>query len=1474
MPAKTRTKKKPATSGRVHDALMGSIPLDLDLSAGAMDTTATVTTTTATPTHPTPAAAAPPGPRGALPAAAAARVAASSAPPPAAAAKAVRPAPSRPARPVTGYCAGTKRSAPPANIDSTTAHQAAVATLNLITQGAQRSPALTEYKRTILKLTELVPPAYFSLSKYSHGARNAVVLNVHLPGLLRNAGATLSIRGLVVVGSKVLLKHPTLAAQIYRLVMGRGKHLSFEEGLESVLEQMAAFTTAVCGAPGGEPPDPPDLPHSLHHLLNMPTPNLVIQPVKTGGWQNICSQMTLAAVFGVASSQRREGGLSGSNRTALKGLLKTVSSSSGCSSVLDDIADMMGGGDVEDSDDNTPAAIALRTIAPRRTKAAPAVPLVAEVAAAGVRFRKAGVLGVKAKELAMRPDFSMDLLQIPRDCKHIRRVVTALKCPTCRVCAREACLSCHAPCIACRSFSSTTDNPALDRHLPPPASAAGDSAPLGDLRNSPKKLRNSSETPLPGAAAKATAASTTPAADAETSGDGGDDEDEDQDDDEGGERGGAAALTALTVAVEEWVCPILVEADLAGATAAPWLKSGRTYPDVVTDWHNWLAKQPGASPEWLWLRERLRPKEPGLTTEWARPDVALNYIALYTWRLPSGQTGPASLVLRHVPMKSTIVPGRWNGTVAHLRAISESAPWYGEVYFEQSTTGSTERPMTRKLFLTHGSSVSDWCLRNITATLPFIAYVDPTLFLAPSPTDRKDRVVPERYRTIEVRCGSAARPSSMVVSLTMYIRLSCAFLYRGERPPLSTDRSRPPIILYCPYFDGVNADGGAKEHVLPRDGHTWACAVLCWSDRMAAVIADSLRSPRQEPTSGEISVLQLLCSVAHQEYGIPVPQRILQMTSLRQDAGSNACTLMVAAALPYALASVRYNVAADKYDLGADFRNYFVTTDLRAAIAAGVLDHHCEASEGSSGAAATQQVTWGGGYSKEILLKLIEDLHRRFYFATAKGVFFFSIQGEDKRQQIYMKDSVSAYANNDLPYVQYMVEKGAIPPVPRGYQMVCTSFAMLCTRPHGLIQMLHRDGDGGRFLNLPDFHEVTADKTLRSHMKHKVSSAWGPWSFLVNPSNGTRRILVLDCPIPRGEFPTEQQVKDHLKYVDIEPYGWKGFPITTWHSGGQGPDGPTVYPVGSPVLFTTAWAVEEDFIKTASVASVHLVVDALKEYVHTAKHVDIFGRAPTETLRLAYVAKLLDMGITGVAGFGGGAFNAARTRVQTSVWQLSRKGATVSYHEEKSSRTEEEIQSTSPPFAAWLGTLQLITQDLKGQPLVPMAMGSLSSAVHPLFEQHPELLEDIEDALRYADSSRRMDIEARIKQLAVDTRGKPLPQWPADVKFAGTEPFRLALWFCPAGVCKGYTLRCTTPYPPAGQRLPIVLYTEKNMLMENIKRRFGAERRWSWEKAQKGTRTEESLGAAVSAALISVGVRSGVTVLTSVPIILTFVTIS
>jgi len=393
-------------------------------------------------------------------------------------------------------------------------------------------------------------------------------------------------------------------------------------------------------------------------------------------------------------------------------------------------------------------------------------------------------------------------------------------------------------------------------------------------------------------------------------------------------------------------------------------------------------------------------------------------------------------------------------------------------------------------------------------------------------------------------------------------------------------------------------------------------------------------------------------------------------------------------------------------------------------------------------------------------------------------------------------------------------------------------------------------------------------------MKKYVSPTWGPWAFLVNPSNGTRRIIILDCEIPRGEFPTEQQIRDHMKYFDIPPRSWCAFPITTWHSGGPGPVVPTIYPVGSPVLFTTAWAVDEAFYNSHAVGTQLTLVDLLKEYVHTAKHVDIFGRAPTEELRLAYVDKLLDMGINGVAGFGGGAWNAQKTRIITAVWHLSRRNNKPQYTEERSSRTEAEVQATSPPFADWLQTLQMLEQELSGKPVGSPGAPVADMARHPLFQSHPDLLEDLQDAVQYAGATKSIDILDRLTRLAVDTRGKPLPQWPEHVKFSGSEPFRLALWFCAGGVCKGYTLRCTQPYPPVNHRLPIVIYTETSMIMESVKKIEGPDRRWSWIRPPKGTATEETRGAEVQKTLIDIGVRIGVTVCSPRAFVLSFETFS
>jgi len=424
---------------------------------------------------------------------------------------------------------------------------------------------MTEWRKTLGKVVELCPPGFFSLGKYQSGSRSAVLVNVHLRGLGGGgAGHIFGLRGIVVIGGKALVKHPSLAAQIYRLVMGKGQYLTYESGLEGVLEKMAAFTDrVVLTRRRVEGDDTPDLPHALHHLLNMPTPNLHIQQVKTGEWDNICSQMTLAAMFGVAWTAKKEGG--SSSKSAIKAVFQVVgSSSSGCSSVLNDIADMVGAGDAESSgDDATPAAIALRTIAPRRGGGIARGPVAEEGQAVQVHFRKAGVLVTKAQELAMRPDFSLDLLQIPRDCKHMRRVVTAVLCTTCKVGVKEACLSCHVACIACKSFSSTTENPDLDRHLPPQGGESGVSKVSKEFRNSFETPKDPiSPPPLPpGTAADATAAA--PAA-KPVLGDALDDAEDAED------------RSILTVADADWDCEILTAADGEAAKmstgAAPWRK--------------------------------------------------------------------------------------------------------------------------------------------------------------------------------------------------------------------------------------------------------------------------------------------------------------------------------------------------------------------------------------------------------------------------------------------------------------------------------------------------------------------------------------------------------------------------------------------------------------------------------------------------------------------------------------------------------------------------------------------------------------------------------------------------------------------------------------------------------------------------------------------------------------------------------------
>ena len=1351
---------------------------------------------------------------------------------------------------------GTKR--PAAVLDSQGLHDAACGTLRAIMQGAPRSPALTQLRATIQKMTELVAnrSAYFSLGKYSYGAQNAVQLSVHIPGVLKGTTGHLFIRGVVVLGGKALLKHPSLAAQIYRLVMGRGKKLSVDGvEVEEVLKQMAAFTEVVCRRTA----DTPELPHSLHHIINMPTPNLIIQNVKTAGWENICSQMTIAAVFGVAAALRtRDGGIVGS-KTSLRTLLKTVSSSSGCSTVLGEIGELMGADDDDYLSDSAPAAIALRMIAPRgRAKARADAEAEAAPTEAAVRFRKVSGVKAKAVALAMRVDFSLDLLQVPRACKHMRRVVTAVKCTTCKVGVREACLSCHIPCITCRSFSSTTDNPALDRHLPPPAAAAADSAPQGELLNS------LATTPLPPVAGESTG---TPAADSPPA----------ADDmpanylafEPAEEDGVSAAVCELEVAVEEWACEVVGgtgEGAPSSSTvnAAPWRKrTGQSYQDVMGGWIQWLGKSPGRDEAWLWLREGIRAGTRG-EYDW-RPDVALNVIAMRSWRYLAGSSVPTTLeaLATKSPMVSPAVP-RWNGTVAHLRVVSEAAPWYGQVVFQTPATGRSERPIDRALFLAPGSTITDWLLRNITESLPFIAFIDPALFVAPSLALANHREIAPRHRTIEARCGEAGVPQAIVLSPTLLLRLLCPFFYRGHAPPSVTDKTASPIILYCPYFAKTNVETDGGNHELAGDVHTSACAVLVWSERMVAVVADSAREPGRLPSPGEQQVLQLLCSVAHQEYGVPVPKRILELTHIRQERGSNDCTVIVAAVFPYALASLRYNISTDSYELGAELLKSLATpvrsADLRAAVASGIRDP-CGVAADPAGAptSSRQKVTWSGTLPTNVLIPLVQNLHRRFHYRGAIGMDAFPIQGEGLRHQFYIKGSVGDFRNVDLPYFEYMMEKADMPPVPPGFRLVVTSFAMLSTILNGLTQVLHRDGDGGEYYDRCDFAEATTDKTLRGILKREVSNAWGPYSFLVNPSNGTRRILVLDCVIPRGEFPTEQQIRQHMKYQDIPPHGWTAFPITTWHSGGPGPTEPPIYPVGSPVFFGSAWAVNDKFLSNHSVANGHAMADALKWYVHSSAHVDIIGRAPTEDLRLAYVGKLLDLGITAVAGFGGGAFNKSETRVYSHIMQLSRKGATVRYVEERTSRTEAEVRATTPAFEDWLTTLRMLESELRGEK-PDASLPADGNRDHPLFHDHPDLLGDIEDAVRYAVDSERAEIKERIRRLGVDTRGMALPQWPADVKFSGTEPFRLALWFCPGGTCKGYTLRCTQRWPPESQQLPVVLYTEKSMLMESVKRNAGAQRRWSWEKPKKGTTTEETRGAAVSKELIDVGVRNHVSV--------------
>ena len=146
---------------------------------------------------------------------------------------------------------------------------------------------------------------------------------------------------------------------------------------------------------------------------------------------------------------------------------------------------------------------------------------------------------------------------------------------------------------------------------------------------------------------------------------------------------------------------------------------------------------------------------------------------------------------------------------------------------------------------------------------------------------------------------------------------------------------------------------------------------------------------------------------------------------------------------------------------------------------------------------------------------------------------------------------------------------------------------------------------------------------------------------------------------------------------------------------------------------------------------------------------------------------------------------------------------------------------------------------------------------HPLFTEHPEFIEDVDEGLRFFPPDVKGRFRRKMLALAVDARGGLLPRYPEAVELKGTEPFRLALWFCPFGVSKSLTLRATHDFPPLDQQnQSAVLYEEKQMVIRSIEK-TKARCRWSWlKRVTTGPHlTEKTMGADVKKQCIWVGVR-------------------
>ena len=97
--------------------------------------------------------------------------------------------------------------------------------------------------------------------------------------------------------------------------------------------------------------------------------------------------------------------------------------------------------------------------------------------------------------------------------------------------------------------------------------------------------------------------------------------------------------------------------------------------------------------------------------------------------------------------------------------------------------------MTRAEFMRPNASSTDWVLDQVTRTLPFLAYCDPTLIVAsPSAAVGESFVlgIPPDFCSIEARNTALAAPQLIKVDPPTVLRLSIPFFSSGHTisPPV------------------------------------------------------------------------------------------------------------------------------------------------------------------------------------------------------------------------------------------------------------------------------------------------------------------------------------------------------------------------------------------------------------------------------------------------------------------------------------------------------------------------------------------------------------------------------------------------------------------------------------------------------------------------------------------------------------------